>query len=60
MNISKESLDFIICVLIDNKIRAENNNNRGINDEYISSIDKVLEELKQEVKNESKKRNIKK
>ena len=47
--VTEESLEFIISVLVNEKIEAEENNNKGINNEYINSVNKALKELNQVV-----------
>lgn len=44
---TKDSLVFIVSVLVNGRIEAEANNKNGINDEYIEATNKALEELKQ-------------
>lgn len=49
MNISKESMEIIISVLINDKIEAEKSNKNGINDAHIEAVSKALMELKSQM-----------
>lgn len=46
MKISKESMEIIVSVLVNDKIEAEKNNENGINDAHIEAVNNALMELR--------------
>lgn len=45
ITLTKDSFEIIVSTLIGSKIKAERNNEKGINDAYIESVTQALKEL---------------